>query len=382
MELFKLGKDKETGRIKTIDEVDNGLACNCVCPNCGEDLVAVQGEKTEWYFRHNEQSDCDLYRERGLLALAQEILADNAEIKIPFVGKISYEDGDLEFKSDKLSFTPEVSAKTGDGEDLFFNILVTDTTSSAREKAYTSNKLKALEIDLSDYKFESNEKLAKDLLTGEAGMRLIYWDEKTTELMEEAQEKLKKAQEELEEVKEAVEEKVKETKEGLKEKVYQAEEYIEEKASKVNVPLILGLVGTGVVLGALALTYTSRKKRKKYPRTPKQMFRDPKATWKHRHDIWEDNKGKIYDAEIVDRTKELYRTAREESAGFLEKPKHVWETSKDWVEENTSELSDLWEKRKDLYEDVEDRFEQAKRKLSGSIDATKDFAKNLISKFQ
>lgn len=70
MDLFKLGKDKDSGKIVEVSEVKSGLDCNCVCPNCGKDLVAAQGEKTEWYFRHYEQaSDCKTGPEKGIQEL-------------------------------------------------------------------------------------------------------------------------------------------------------------------------------------------------------------------------------------------------------------------------------------------------------------------------
>lgn len=47
------------GREVHVDSVPNGADCGCVCPSCGEAMLAVQGQKILHHFRHNSvESTC------------------------------------------------------------------------------------------------------------------------------------------------------------------------------------------------------------------------------------------------------------------------------------------------------------------------------------
>jgi hypothetical protein len=80
------------GRIVRITEVENGLSCGCVCPTpqCGAQLIAVQGSKVAWHFRHylenhHEQTEyeCAEAIETAIHLLAKDILASNKEQILP-----------------------------------------------------------------------------------------------------------------------------------------------------------------------------------------------------------------------------------------------------------------------------------------------------------
>lgn len=51
-----VGLDRESRELKRIDEVKRGLSCNCVCPGCGQDLVARKGELKTDHFAHHGNS--------------------------------------------------------------------------------------------------------------------------------------------------------------------------------------------------------------------------------------------------------------------------------------------------------------------------------------
>src|SRR5690625_6388072 len=82
MQAFILAKDKDSGKIKEISEVKGGLSCHCICPNCDGDLIAVQGEKTDWYFRHHQNTVCQDGAEMGLKELAKEVLSDRKSTRL------------------------------------------------------------------------------------------------------------------------------------------------------------------------------------------------------------------------------------------------------------------------------------------------------------
>lgn len=57
MEL-KLPYGLKDNELVTIDDVDSGLKCNCVCPHCKQRLIARKGEVKEHHFAHYKVSDC------------------------------------------------------------------------------------------------------------------------------------------------------------------------------------------------------------------------------------------------------------------------------------------------------------------------------------
>jgi len=291
MDLFKLGKDKETGKIVEVSEVDGGLDCNCVCPNCGKDLVAAQGKKTEWYFRHHENTDCNTGPEKGIQALAKEILTANSRIKLPEIGTIKYEKPQADKKSLFFSFVPEVSAQI-DGENLYFDIKVNpddDKTDSYKDEAQ-----KSVEIDLTDYVYTSKDELRKDILSNPSNKKIIHWNEETP----------------------AGETKSLFTK---------------------TIPVVFGLLGAGIVLGAIALSRRSEEpeplsatekalqKSKAYLKDSGELLEKPK-------ELWESSK------DILDKPKELWGSSRH----LLDKPMEILEHQKENIKDFSQKLLDKY----------------------------------------
>ena len=73
------------GKLLHISEVPRGLACGCVCPACGDRLVARQGSLREHHFAHAAGNDCRTAVETALHLAAKEILASRKEIVLPSV---------------------------------------------------------------------------------------------------------------------------------------------------------------------------------------------------------------------------------------------------------------------------------------------------------
>lgn len=73
------------GKLLHVSEVSRGLACNCVCPACGDRLVARQGPIREHHFAHAARRDCRTAIETALHVAAKEILASRKEIVLPSV---------------------------------------------------------------------------------------------------------------------------------------------------------------------------------------------------------------------------------------------------------------------------------------------------------
>jgi hypothetical protein len=78
-----LGYACKEGMLVHISEVDTGLACGCICPNCGERLIARKGEMNEHHFAHDHNSYCIGAYESALHLLAKEVVSQGRELFMP-----------------------------------------------------------------------------------------------------------------------------------------------------------------------------------------------------------------------------------------------------------------------------------------------------------
>jgi len=78
------------GRIVHVDDVPRGMACKCMCSECGAPLEARQGNINQWHFAHYGE-DCGKARMTTLHMLAQQIIEDERKIRTPWF-KDYYED--------------------------------------------------------------------------------------------------------------------------------------------------------------------------------------------------------------------------------------------------------------------------------------------------
>ena len=83
---YALIKDTTEG-LKFVDNVPNGLKCNCVCPHCGKELVARNNPKNkrEHHFAHRGGADCKGARMTTLHKLAQEVIAAETKVMLPLL---------------------------------------------------------------------------------------------------------------------------------------------------------------------------------------------------------------------------------------------------------------------------------------------------------
>lgn len=88
--LIPYAKLVEDGRLVTIDEVESGLACNCICDGCGAPMVARKGQEKAHHFGHapksaNEDKPCTFNFKRGCFWLIRQVLEESvgSEISLP-----------------------------------------------------------------------------------------------------------------------------------------------------------------------------------------------------------------------------------------------------------------------------------------------------------
>lgn len=71
------------GKIVSIREVANGKACDCACPECGEVVIARQGEIRQWHFAHASGADCSGSAEGALHRAAKQLIVEEGRVLLP-----------------------------------------------------------------------------------------------------------------------------------------------------------------------------------------------------------------------------------------------------------------------------------------------------------
>ena len=81
---LKLTYALKDGEIVSIEDVKSGLSCGCICPACGDPLVAKKGEKMMHHFAHHAGHTCEFGYESSLYLAAKNILSKAKKIVIVF----------------------------------------------------------------------------------------------------------------------------------------------------------------------------------------------------------------------------------------------------------------------------------------------------------
>ncbi|MFN9352879.1 MAG: competence protein CoiA family protein [Chitinophagales bacterium] len=174
-EYHRIALLKSTGKPISIEKADRGLKCNAVCPECEKDFVAAQGEKKEWYFRHNEKTNCKGGQESALHKLAKEIICRNLDLQVTQKARIQYSNPVAEINQDE--FRPDITAKYGE-EILYFEVVVSNPVSPKKANKYISYEIKTIVIDLSKYEYQTEIELEKYIIENTNSKKVLFWVKK------------------------------------------------------------------------------------------------------------------------------------------------------------------------------------------------------------
>lgn len=72
-----------TSRVRSIEEVERGRACDCTCPSCGGRVIARQGDINVWHFAHDSGLDCPGAAETALHEAAKQLLMESGGMTLP-----------------------------------------------------------------------------------------------------------------------------------------------------------------------------------------------------------------------------------------------------------------------------------------------------------
>jgi hypothetical protein len=161
--LLPFGERVADGRMVSPNEVDNGLACGCVCPKCRRRLIAKHSDIVRYHFAHESDSVCVGAFETSAHLLAKQIIADEGRVFMPEVVAdyrterrpvmdarwVRFDSVALEVWVDGLR--PDIIARRRD-RTLAIEIYVSHRCEAQKISTFRQRNASALEIDLSAYR--------------------------------------------------------------------------------------------------------------------------------------------------------------------------------------------------------------------------------------
>lgn len=82
LQTFAIAKD---GSVVSVNEVERGQACECICPACKSPLISRQGDVRVWHFAHASGSECDGGAESALHLAAKAAIVKASGLMLPEV---------------------------------------------------------------------------------------------------------------------------------------------------------------------------------------------------------------------------------------------------------------------------------------------------------
>ena len=181
-EVFSWAENK-SGKMVYVDDVPNGVACNCICPYCRENLVARHGTERAHGFAHTS-------KERGanlkiclkviVFKLAEQIIKTEKRIYMPsYYGifkpkSIEFETVEINGDFEREDRQPDIIATTKDNQKYLIEFCFKDYVRHKQE--IDLKNLNYLEIDLAGQKIDDRDSLKKFLVNCDRNRRWLNND--------------------------------------------------------------------------------------------------------------------------------------------------------------------------------------------------------------
>lgn len=136
------------GTIVSVETVERGLDCNCVCPGCSGDLVAAKGSLYRHHFRHAVESSCGGAPETALHRYAKQIICQALSLRLPDpCGTLTAARPEV-----RLDFGVVCDVLCDFCEPVAIEIWVAHQVPIEKVRSYNDAEMAALEIDLRSYR--------------------------------------------------------------------------------------------------------------------------------------------------------------------------------------------------------------------------------------
>jgi hypothetical protein len=152
---IKLLYGLKNSELVTIENVESGLACECICPACKEQLIARKGKIKAHHFAHYKSEDCLSGLETVLHKLSKELIANSKTFTTPTLyypntNYILFEETEIPIDNVTLEskigdFIPDIVIESK-GKKLLIEIVVTNPVSFSKNQRIKSKNLPTIEI--------------------------------------------------------------------------------------------------------------------------------------------------------------------------------------------------------------------------------------------
>lgn len=159
-----------SGRMVSIKCVDNGLACNCICPKCKQPLIAKnEGKVRQKHFAHQGEYGegmphaCHNYYITAIHRLSEQIIQDHKSVMAPaYKGEIEahpllFSDVEVEERKDRPDLQPDIVGITDKGYRCLIEIRNTSKVNPYKRKKILNDGLICMEIDVRNVSLENLE---------------------------------------------------------------------------------------------------------------------------------------------------------------------------------------------------------------------------------
>ena len=155
--------DSSLKKLVYVEDVPNGLACNCFCPQCKEKLIARNGKDNvrQKHFAHRGDVNCNGAVMTALHLLSEQILTEEKCVMAPAYKEISasklfFIDVEIERRNDRSDLQPDVVGVMEDGSRWLIEIKNTHEVNNDKRKKIAESNLCCLEIDVSEQELDKD----------------------------------------------------------------------------------------------------------------------------------------------------------------------------------------------------------------------------------
>ena len=154
------------GKMVSIEDVERGLECGCVCPKCGQRLEARKGEIRQKHFAHLGEKagnqPCHGYYMTALHRLAEQIIEDKKSVTFPaYKSKprriAHFHTVERELRNDLSNLQPDIVGIDSYGVRWMIEICNTHEVDSYKLNKIKTLNANCLEIDVSGQTLEGLE---------------------------------------------------------------------------------------------------------------------------------------------------------------------------------------------------------------------------------
>lgn len=151
-------------RIVYVKDVENGYACGCICPKCGQPLNARNGgESNTPHFAHQSGKNCEGAYEETKHRLAIQIIHDEKCVMLPSYKevvdqeRVHFKDLIQEARTLCDGIIPDIVGIRDDNTRICIEIRYTHAVDEDKLSKIKSHKLNCLEIDIRNHQLDEKE---------------------------------------------------------------------------------------------------------------------------------------------------------------------------------------------------------------------------------